>query len=104
MRIDGNAMSGKAIYSPTNRSGVDMPKPLPSAMEAPMQVADNILSRRSHFRHEGQRSEYDQVRELHDRVMTPAAKANLYANTATKFVSYFFRFVANCPIVNGALN
>jgi catalase len=47
-----------------------------------MQVASNVLSRVTYYRHEGQPSEYDQVRELYRRVFNPEQRANLHKNTA----------------------
>jgi catalase len=59
---------------------------LPTATEAPMQVADNVLSRMGHYRHEGQPSEYTQARELYVRVMTPEKRKHLHENTARLLV------------------
>lgn len=53
-----------------------------SVAEAPWQAASNIVSRQSHWQHEGETSEYDQVRELYTRVMTPKQRENLHKNTA----------------------
>ncbi len=50
--------------------------------EAPYQVGSNIVSRQSPWVHEGQPDEYDQVRELYQRVMTQQQKENLHKNTA----------------------
>jgi catalase len=55
-------------------------------MEAPWQAADNVVSRKSHWSHEGQTSEYDQVRELYLRVMTPEQRDHLHKNTAKLLV------------------
>ncbi|KAG8724555.1 hypothetical protein FRC09_017264 [Ceratobasidium sp. 395] len=55
---------------------------LPEAAEAPMQVADNTLSRKSRFLHEGSPTDYDQVRELYRRVLTPEKREELHKNTA----------------------
>lgn len=54
----------------------------PDASEAPYQVADNTVSRKSHFYHEGRVSEYDQPRVLYQRVMNDQARARLHSNTA----------------------
>jgi catalase len=54
----------------------------PDASEAPYQVADNTVSRKSHFYHEGRVSEYDQPRVLYLRVMNDQARARLHSNTA----------------------
>jgi catalase len=53
-----------------------------SVAEAPYQAASNVVSRRSHWSHEGEVSEYDQVRELYTRVMTPEQRDHLHNNTA----------------------
>lgn len=86
MRVDGNA-SGKPIYQPSNYTShapttTSAPAYDPSTAEAPMQLASNVLSRKSHSRHEGNPSEYDQVRELYTRVMTDEQRNNLHSNTA----------------------
>ncbi|TVY36689.1 Vegetative catalase [Lachnellula occidentalis] len=54
----------------------------PDTAEAPYTVADNIVSRKSHYHHEGKLSDYDQARELYTRVMTPEQREHLHANTA----------------------
>lgn len=41
------------------------PAYMPSAAEAPWQVGNNVVSRQSFFKHEGDPSEYTQVRELY---------------------------------------
>lgn len=55
-------------------------------MEIPFQVASNVVSRQSHWSHEGKASEYDQVRELYLRVMTPEQRDHLHKNTAKLLV------------------
>jgi catalase len=55
----------------------------PDTAEAPYQVADNVVSRKSHYYHEGKMSEYTQASELYDRVMSVEAKEHLHSNTAT---------------------
>jgi catalase len=58
--------------------------------EAPYQLADGTVSRKSHFYHEGKASEYDQPRELYERVMDETARQHLHTNTARllKLVEY----------------
>jgi catalase len=78
---------GKPIYFPNSYSArapstATAPGFLPAAAEAPMQVGDNIMSRRGHYRHEGQASEYDQVRELYTRVLSEDERNDLHHNTA----------------------
>ncbi|KAH6906234.1 catalase [Coprinopsis sp. MPI-PUGE-AT-0042] len=60
------------------------------AAEAPYQVADNVVSRQSHFWHEGKDNDYDQVRDLYSKVMDQKARDHLHANTAAvlKLVEY----------------
>ena len=85
LRVDGNH-SGNPQYAPNSFVN----KFRPDAAEAPYTVADNVLSRKSHFAHEGKLSEYDQPRELYKRVMTAEAREHLHSNTANmlKFVRF----------------
>jgi len=55
----------------------------PDTAEAPYAVADNIVSRKSHYHHEGKLSDYDQARELYTRVMSGHQRHNLHSNTAS---------------------
>jgi hypothetical protein len=41
----------------------------------------NNVSRKSHFYHEGELSDYDQPRVLYQRVMTQQVRGNFHANT-----------------------
>jgi catalase len=77
MRTDANH-AGNPDYAPN--SFVD--KFRPDVAEAPYQVADNTVSRKSHFYHEGSPSEYDQARVLYTRVMDDVARDHLHKNTA----------------------
>jgi len=54
----------------------------PDTAESPYMVSDNIVSRKSHYHHEGKLSDYDQARELYTRVMTDSQRHNLHSNTA----------------------
>lgn len=54
----------------------------PDVAEAPYKVADNTVSRKSHYFHEGKISEYDQPRDLYSRVMDAQAREHLHSNTA----------------------
>jgi len=78
MRTDANH-AGNAQYAPNSFKH----KFRPDAAETPYAVSDNIVSRKSHYYHEGKDSDYDQARELYSRVMTPDARAHLHKNTAT---------------------
>jgi len=62
----------------------------PDCAEAPFAVSDNIVSRKSHHFHERKISEYDQARELYQRVMSDKDRYNLHYNTAgvLKLVDY----------------
>jgi len=85
MRIDGNTL-GKPIYFPNSYSTLapktgTAPSFDPTTTEAPWQLASNVVSRASHYRHEGQPSEYDQVRELYQRVLSVEERTNLHNNT-----------------------
>lgn len=54
----------------------------PDTAETPYLLPDRIVSRKSHFYHEGKPSEYDQPRVLYKRVMNDEARKHLHANTA----------------------
>lgn len=81
MRVDANA-AGNPQYVPSSF----VSKFRNDTAEAPYQTSDNICSRRSHFWHEGKKNDYDQARELYQRVMSEQEKANLATNTA-KYLS-----------------
>lgn len=85
LRVDANH-AGNPQYA--LNSFVD--KFRPDVAETPYQVSDNIVSRKSHFYHEGKMSEYDQARELYTRVVDDEARKHLHQNSANllKFVSY----------------
>jgi catalase len=85
MRVDANH-AGNPQYAPN--SHVD--KFRPDTAEAPYRVADNTVSRKSHYYHECKPSEYDQARELYTRVMDDRARDHLHHNTANllKLVQY----------------
>jgi len=85
MRTDANhAMNPQ--YAPNSF----VAKFRPDTAEAPYQVADSVVSRKSHYYHEGKLSEYDQPRDLYEKVMSPEQRENLHKNTANmlKFVDY----------------
>ena len=76
MRVDAN--HGKnPQYAPN--SFVD--KFRPDAAEAPYQLADNTVSRKSHFWHEGSPTEYERPRHLYNDVMNDEARDHLHKNT-----------------------
>lgn len=81
MRVDANHANNKQ-YAPNSFAH----KFRPDVAEAPYAVNDNIVSRKSHYWHEGKKNEYDQARELWSRVMTPQQRANTCKNTA-KYLS-----------------
>ncbi|PUU80692.1 catalase-like domain-containing protein [Tuber borchii] len=77
----------------------------PDTAEVPYEVSDNIVSRQSHYFTEGTHKEYDQARELYDRVMSDEARAALHDNTAAllKLVEYpniQIRYLAQCYCIN----
>ncbi|RAL03161.1 catalase [Aspergillus ibericus CBS 121593] len=77
MRVDANhAMNPQ--YVPNSF----VHKFRPDTAEAPYQVSDNIVGRKSHYYHEGKPSEYDQPRVLYRRVMDDKARRHLHDNTA----------------------
>jgi len=77
MRTDANH-AGNVQYAPNSFKH----KFRPDTAEAPYAVSDNIVSRKSHYHHEGKLSDYDQARELYTRVMTDSQRKNLHYNTA----------------------
>ncbi|EDU41526.1 catalase [Pyrenophora tritici-repentis Pt-1C-BFP] len=85
MRVDANH-AGNKQYTPNSFAH----KFRPDVAEAPYQVSDNIVSRKSHYWHEAKRNEYDQPRELWSRVMTEEQRQNTIKNTFNmlKFVGY----------------
>lgn len=90
MRIDGD-VGKKPTYFPNSYQSTNPASRAPdfagkSVAEAPYQVASNVLSRESYWSHEGEASEYDQVRELYTRVMTDTQRDHLHNNTAKLLV------------------
>lgn len=88
MRVDANH-AGNKQYTPNSFTH----KFRPDVAEAPYKVSDNVVSRKSHYYHEGKLSEYDQPRELYKRVMSEQQRKNLHSNTA-KMMSH-----VNFPII-----
>jgi len=88
LRVDANH-AGRPQYTPNSFTH----KFRPDTAEAPYQVGDKIVSRKSHFYHEGKLSEYDQPRVLYEKVMDGSARDHLHSNTAA-----MLRFV-NEPII-----
>ncbi|KAK4173744.1 CATP2 small subunit catalase encoded by the catP2 protein [Triangularia setosa] len=54
----------------------------PDAAEALYAVSDNIMSRKSHYWHEGKKNDYAQATQLWARVMIPQQRENTTQNTA----------------------
>jgi catalase len=79
MRVDANN-GGNPDYAPN--SYTPLTKFRPDAAEAPYRVSDPVVSRKSHFYHEGKISEYDQPRELYENVMDDTQREHLHSNTA----------------------
>ncbi|KAJ5982295.1 hypothetical protein N7451_012395 [Penicillium sp. IBT 35674x] len=77
MRIDANH-AGNPQYAPNSFGN----KFRPDTAEAPYQLADNTVSRKS-FLARGSPSEYDQSRALYEKVMNGEARDHLHFNTAS---------------------
>lgn len=80
MRVDANH-AGNPDYAPNSFEDPTKRFRAENA-ETPYAVADSVVSRKSHYYHEGKLSEYDQPRELYERVMTATARDHLHSNTA----------------------
>ncbi|GFG14204.1 hypothetical protein IFM5058_06834 [Aspergillus udagawae] len=77
LRVDANhAMNPQ--YTPNSF----VHKFRPDTAEAPYQLADNTVCRKSHFYHEGKLPEYDQPRALYRKVMDARAREHLHSNTS----------------------
>jgi catalase len=81
MRVDANH-AGNKQYAPNSFAH----KFRPDTAEAPYAVSDNIVSRKSHYWHEGKKNDYAQATELWSKVMTDQQRANTCKNTA-KYLS-----------------
>ncbi|KAK5631668.1 hypothetical protein RRF57_007382 [Xylaria bambusicola] len=75
MRVDVNYVDNKQ-YAPNSFTH----KFRPDAAEALYVVNDNIVSRKSHYWHEGKKSEYNQAHELFTRVMNEGERQNTIRN------------------------
>lgn len=82
MRVDANH-AGNKQYAPNSFAH----KFRPDTAETPFVVKDSIVSRKSHFWHEGKKSDYDQATALWARVMTHQQRENTCKNTA-KYLRY----------------
>jgi catalase len=77
MRVDADH-AGNKQYAPNSFSN----KFRPDTAEAPYAVSDNIVSRKSHYAHEGKQTEYTQATELYKRLMSNEAREHTHQNTA----------------------
>lgn len=77
MRVDANH-AGNKQYVPNSFKNTFRP----DTAEAPYSVSDAVVSRKSHFAHEGKKSEYAQATELYKRVMSDEARDHTHKNTA----------------------
>lgn len=77
MRTDANH-AGNKQYAPNSFAH----KFRPDTAEAPFVVNDSVVSRKSHFWHEGKKNDYDQATQLWTRVMTQQQRDNTCHNTA----------------------
>lgn len=85
MRMDANH-AGNKQYTPNSFAH----KFRPDTAEAPYAVSDNIVSRKSHYWHEGKKNDYEQATVLWSRVMSEQQRQNTASNTAKllRFVKY----------------
>lgn len=79
MRVD-NANQDRKNYQPNS---YDKPTYSERSVEVPFAVANPIYSRQSHHKTEGTDIEYEQARELYNRVMDSSQRDHLHKNTAT---------------------
>src|ERR1700712_5254176 len=77
MRTDANH-AGNKQYTPNSFAH----KFRPDTAEAPYAVSDNVVSRKSHYWHEGKKSDYEQATILWSKVMTEQQRKNTASNTA----------------------
>jgi len=77
MRVDANH-AGNKQYVPNSFAH----KFRPDVAEAPYSVQDSVVSRKSHFWHEGKKNDYDQAKVLWTKVMSENEKKNTLGNTA----------------------
>lgn len=77
MRVDANH-AGNKQYVPNSFAH----KFRPDIAETPYSVQDSVVSRKSHFWHEGKRNDYDQAKVLWTKVMSENEKKNTLGNTA----------------------
>ena len=84
MRVDANH-AGNKQYTPNSFAH----KFRLDVAEAPYQVSDNVVSRKSHYWHEGKKNDNAQATKLWSRAMTEQQRKNTIKNTGNmlKFVS-----------------
>lgn len=82
MRTDANH-AGNPQYTPNSFKD----KFRPDVAEAPYVVSDNVVSRKSHYWHEGKMNDYAQATALWTKVMTTQQRENTCHNTA-KYLGY----------------
>ncbi|OHW99039.1 catalase [Colletotrichum incanum] len=85
MRTDANH-AGNKQYAPNSFAH----KFRPDVAETPYAVNDNIVSRKSHYWHEGKKNDYEQARQLWAKTMSDQQRKNTASNTAKylKFVKH----------------
>jgi catalase len=76
MRVDAKHRGNKQ-YVPNSSAC----KFRPDTADAPYQISDNIVSRESHYWHEGRKSDYEQATQLWSKVMSKEEKRNTIKNT-----------------------
>lgn len=111
MRVDENN-KGKPQYMPSSLTAKQGPSINDSAAETPLPIGTHsklapmqLARSADNFRHRGQRSEYDQVRELWTRIMSKQERANTAGNAAfllntAKDVDVIKRFLAQCYAIS----
>ena len=97
MRADANH-AGNKQYVPNSFKNTFRP----DVAEAPYSVSDNEVSRKSHYAHEGKKSEYTQATELYKRVMSDTAREHTHQNTAKMMakVTYPIIQVSHIPFTS----
>ncbi|KAL0228421.1 hypothetical protein RCL1_004564 [Eukaryota sp. TZLM3-RCL] len=77
MRSDSNGANLPSVMSASRSLKTD------SRVDVhPQQMVNAVMSRQTAYKHEGQESEYNQVRELFERVMDDRQRQQLFINTA----------------------
>ena len=95
MRVDANHAGNKQYVPNSFKSAFR-----PDTAEAPYSVSDNVVSRKSHYAHEGKKSEYAQATELYKRVMSDEAREHTHKNTAKMMAKVNYPIIQVCRNVS----